>query len=169
MIILRPATIADLDLLRHWDDQPQVIAADPNDDWQWETELARNPDWREQLIAELDGRPIGFVEIIDPALEDEHYWGDVPAGLRAIDIWIGEPDQLNKGYGTVMMQQALARCFAVPEVNAVLIDPLADNTAAQRFYRRLGFEFVEARQFGADHCHVYRLNRDIWQRITVTG
>lgn len=31
-INLRHATFADLDLLRHWDDQPHVIASDPNDD-----------------------------------------------------------------------------------------------------------------------------------------
>jgi aminoglycoside 6'-N-acetyltransferase len=28
---LRPATFADLDLLRHWDEQPHAIASDPND------------------------------------------------------------------------------------------------------------------------------------------
>ena len=50
---LRRATPDDLALLRHWDAQPHVIASDPNDDWQWETELHRDPPWREQLIAEL--------------------------------------------------------------------------------------------------------------------
>ena len=61
-VTLRPATPADIDLLRHWDGQPHVIDSDPNDDWHWETELARTPEWREQLIAELEGRPIGFVQ-----------------------------------------------------------------------------------------------------------
>jgi hypothetical protein len=87
---LRPATLEDLDLLRRWDEQPHVIESDPNDEWNWEYELTRSPDWREQLIAEVDGRAVGFVQIIDPALEESHYWGDCPAHLRAIDIWIGE-------------------------------------------------------------------------------
>jgi aminoglycoside 6'-N-acetyltransferase len=119
---LRPATFADLELLRHWDEQPHVIAADPNDDWAWEVELSRTPDWREYLIAEIDDCPIGFMQIIDPALEESHYWGDVPADLRAIDIWIGDAVNLGKGYGTRMMQLALARCFANPAVSAVLVD-----------------------------------------------
>lgn len=106
---LRPATAADLALLRHWDEQPHVIASDPNDDWGWEVELNRFPDWREQLIAEIDGRSIGFVQIIDPAREDSHYWGEIADGLRAIDLWIGEEADLGKGYGTKMMQLALAR------------------------------------------------------------
>jgi hypothetical protein len=60
MIELRKAVIEDLDVLKYWDKQEHVIASDPNDDWNWEYELTRNPEWREQLIAELDERPIGL-------------------------------------------------------------------------------------------------------------
>lgn len=155
---LRHATPADAALLRRWDQQPHIIAAKNDEDWDWEIELEKTPDWREQLIAEVDRRPIGFLQIIDPAHEESHYWGNVPNGLRAIDIWIGEKDELGKGYGTHMMQLALARCFADATVTAVLVDPLASNTRAHRFYERLGFQFVERRRFGPDECFVYRLN-----------
>lgn len=158
-MILRLATTSDLVLLRHWDQQPHIVAAKGHEDWGWETELQQAPDWREQLIAELDGRPIGFVQIIDPAREESHYWGNVPNGLRAIDLWIGEKDELGKGYGTEMMRLALTRCFADPTVTAVLVDPLTSNTRAHRFYERLGFQFVERRRFGVDDCFVYRLDR----------
>jgi aminoglycoside 6'-N-acetyltransferase len=158
-IRLRPATLADAALLRKWDEQPHVLAADPNDDWNWEVELGRHPDWREQLIAEADGRPVGFVQIIDPQREESHYWGDAPADLRAIDIWIGDEADLGKGWGTRIMALAIERCFAAPSVSAVLIDPLASNVRAHRFYERLGFRFVELRRFGADECFVYRLDR----------
>jgi aminoglycoside 6'-N-acetyltransferase len=156
---LRPARVTDAPLLRRWDEAPHVVASDPNDDWGWESELARSPDWREQLIAEVDGRPIGFVQIIDPAREDSRYWGEIADDLRAIDLWIGDAADLGRGYGTRIMQLALERCFADPAVRAVLIDPLASNTAAHRFYERLGFRFVERRRFGADDCFVYRLDR----------
>ena len=159
LVNLRPATLADVDLLRHWDEQPHVLASDPNDDWAWEVELGRRPDWREQLIAEVDGRPVGFVQIVDPQREESRYWGDVPANLRAIDIWIGNEADLGKSYGTRIMKLALKRCFADPSVSAVLVDPLASNLRAQRFYKRLGFRFVERRLFGTDACAVYRLDR----------
>jgi aminoglycoside 6'-N-acetyltransferase len=162
---LRPATLADLPLLRRWDEQPHVIESDPHDDWQWEQELPRKLDWREQLIAELDGRPIGFMEIIDPARDDSQYWGaDVEPGLRALDIWIGEAADLGQGHGTTMMGLALQRCFAAPEVQAVMIDPIVDNRRAHVFYQRLGFEPIGPRRFGDDLCLVHRLTRERYRQ-----
>lgn len=137
-LLLRPANPADLALLRRWDEQPHIVACDPNDDWDWEVSLHEHPDWREQLIAELDGRPI--------------------------DIWIGAAGDLGRGHGTRMMRLALERCFADGRVTAVLIDPLAANTAAHRFYRRFGFRPVERRRFGRDDCLVHRLERAQWAK-----
>ena len=159
VITLREATIEDLPLLEYWDEQQHVIDCDPSDDWEWATELPKQVPWREQLMAELNGKPIGFIQIIDPALEETHYWGDVEQNLRAIDIWIGEQQNLNKGYGTTMMQLAIERCFANEAVTAILIDPLLSNTAAHRFYERLGFRFLENRRFGNDETAVYILDR----------
>jgi aminoglycoside 6'-N-acetyltransferase len=161
-LTLRSARPGDAPLLRRWDDQPHVLASDPNDEWNWEVELTRAHDWREQLIAEIDGRPVGFLQIIDPAREDSHYWGDAPPDLRAIDIWIGEPTDLGRGYGTRMMHAALERCFASPDVSAVVIDPLESNVRARRFYERLGFVREGPRRFGDDECMVYRLTRADW-------
>ncbi|MEL6650533.1 MAG: GNAT family N-acetyltransferase [Bacteroidota bacterium] len=160
-IILRPASPNDISILRHWDEQPHVLASGA-EDWEWETELYRDPPWREYLIAELDGQAIGFVAIIDPAEEETHYWGDVPSNLRAIDIWIGEVEMLGKGYGTQMMAIALQKCFAPPEVTAVLIDPLLSNTRAHKFYEGLGFRFVREQSFEEDDCYVYELSREDW-------
>ena len=163
-IRLRAATPADLQMLQRWDEQPHVIDSDPNDDWNWETELQRSPPWREMLIAELNNRPIGVVQIIDPFEEETRYWGNIEPNLRAVDIWIGEADCLNKGYGTQMMQLALDRCFENGLVEAVLIDPLVSNTKAIRFYERIGFKRVGERRFNDDDCMVMRLGRKDWQR-----
>ena len=121
-------------------------------------------DWSELLIAEFDGRPIGFLQIIDPAREDSHYWGNIEENSRAIDIWIGETTALGRGFGTRMMHLALKKCFADPHVEAVLLDPLATNTRAHRFYERLGFRPIGLRRFGQDDCIVYRLDHSAWER-----
>jgi aminoglycoside 6'-N-acetyltransferase len=125
-------------------------------------ELAIDPAWRDYFIAENDGRPVGIVQIIDPLLEESHYWGSIEPNLRAIDIWIGEESDLGRGFGTKMMTQALEFCFTTPGVTAVVIDPLEANVAARRFYERIGFRAVGPRRFGEDECIVYRLDRDDW-------
>jgi aminoglycoside 6'-N-acetyltransferase len=162
-ISLRPATIHDLPLLKYWDKKPHVMfstGADAYVEDDWMEEQLRNPSkfvWI--YIAELDGRPIGVVQLCDPANEETHYWCEIEQGLRAIDIWIGEESDLGKGYGTTMMNLAIDKCFETPAVMSITIDPLVINTRAIKFYEKMDFKFLENRYFGEDHCAVYKLNR----------
>ena len=158
-------------MLELWDQQSHVIAAVTDDPAQSE---AFGADWREELaqaspdsyylIAEVDGRPIGAMQVIDPHTEPTHYWGDIEPNLRALDIWIGMADDLGKGYGEAMMRQAFQLCFADSRVTAIIIDPLASNHRAHNFYRRLGFVEETRRHFGPDDCLVHRLTREAWER-----
>jgi aminoglycoside 6'-N-acetyltransferase len=91
MVELRPMRDADLALLAAWDDDGEVAAAlgGRSADWyDWPSELVRDVSWRELLIAEEDGRPIGFIQIADASEEESHYWGDVEPGTWSLDIWI---------------------------------------------------------------------------------
>lgn len=162
-ITLRPATPADVPLLEQWDEEPDVAASDPNDDWDWANDTL-GAEGLENLIAELDGRPIGFIQITDLVRDASRYWGDPQPGFMAIDIWIGEPDARGQGAGRAMMELAIARCFADPAIHTILIDPLKTNTDAIGFYRRLGFTFVENRRFGQDDCAVHALRRTDWEK-----
>jgi aminoglycoside 6'-N-acetyltransferase len=118
----------------------------------------------DNLIAELDGRPIGFIQITNLMTDESRYWGDPQPGVMAIDIWIGEPDVRGQGHGRTMMQQALDRCFTDPSIHTVLIDPIATNTDAIAFYQKLGFTFLENRRFGADDCAVHHITRTQWNK-----
>ena len=177
LVTLRAATLADAPLLTAWDHEPHVIRCttdDPHattarDAGEWEAELCSPTPHFEHLIAEVDGQPIGAMLIIDPALEPTHYWGKIERDLRAIDIWIGPASALGRGYGTEMMTRAIDRCFADATVTAIVIDPLASNLDAHRFYRRLGFRKVGYQSFGEDYCLVHRLERDKWQKLRLQG
>lgn len=170
-IALRPMTLDDVPLLDHWDRQPHVIAATTDDpdqlkafgDAYWPDELALVAPGNQYLIGELDGRPIGAMQIIDPCTEPTHYWGKIEPNLRALDIWIGAVEDLGKRYGEAMMRRAFQLCFADPAVIAIVIDPLASNVRAHKFYRRLGFVPVGPRTFGDDKCLVHRLTRQAWR------
>lgn len=159
---LRPAVPADVPLLHRWDDDPDVAASGGDDDeFDWEYEVPREVAWRELLIAEEDGRPVGFLQLIDAREEESHYWGDIEPGIWAIDIWIGAAADRGRGLGATMMHLALERCFARPDVHTVLIDPLLRNQRAIRFYERLGFEHIGIRWFDQDECAVMRIARPV--------
>lgn len=169
-IDLRVAVSEDVALFERWDRQPHVISATTDDrsadkafpDACWADELAAQNRHSRYLVAELEGRPIGAMQIIDPHLEPTQYWGEIRPKLRALDIWIGEPDCLGQGFGETMMRLAFQMCFAEPAVTAIVIDPLASNVRAHKFYRRLGFKPVGRRRFGADDCLVHELTRQDW-------
>lgn len=158
-------------MLAEWDREPHVIACstdDPEADVafggiQWREELADQSDVSFYRIAEVDDRPIGVMQICDPHLEPPRYWGEIEPDLRAMDIWIGPKDALNRGYGTQMITLAVDDAFADPAVTAIVIDPLNTNTDAHRFYRRLGFEAVGRRMFDEDDCLIHRLTRATWE------
>lgn len=163
---LRPATVDDAEILAAWDREPHVIACSSDDP---DAEVAFGSDWRDEItnsayeltyvMAEVDGRAVGVMAVCDPHTEPSHYWGEIEPGLRAIDIWIGPAEWLNRGVGTQMMAQMIDRCFAEPDVSAIVIDPLNTNVNAHRFYQRLGFQVVGRRMFGDDDCLVMRLDK----------
>lgn len=160
---LRPATLDDVEVLEGWDEDPAV--RDPalvGGWWDWSVELAEGAPWVERLIAEDDGRAIGFVQLLDTAGEPSGYWGDDAApGVWAIDLWIGDVADRGRGYGKRIMHLALDRCVTVHGATAVLVDPLASNIDAHRFYRACGLGLMGERVLDGDRCLVHR-----WTRIS---
>jgi len=155
-------TIDDVVVLARWDDDADVAAAIGGRaaDWyDWPAELIRDVPWRELLIAEEDGRPIGFLQLIEASEEESHYWGDIEPGTWAIDIWIGSPDDRGRGLGAEAMKLALGRVFDQHGAAMVVIDPAVDNRRAIAFYEQLGFERVGVREFRDGECLVMRLSR----------
>jgi aminoglycoside 6'-N-acetyltransferase len=154
--------IDDVALLDRWDDDPDVAAAigGRGAEWyDWPAELIRDVPWREFLIAEDEGRPFGFLQLINASEEESHYWGDIEAGTWAIDVWIGSPGDRGRGLGAEAMKLALGRVFDQHGAEMVVIDPAVDNRRAIAFYENLGFESVGVREFGDDECLVMRLLR----------
>ena len=60
-ITLRSMRPDDVPLIELWDEDPDVAASGGADDWyDWPVEVVRDVAWRELLIAEERGRPVGF-------------------------------------------------------------------------------------------------------------
>jgi aminoglycoside 6'-N-acetyltransferase len=175
MIVLRPATLNDVPLLDLWDLEPDVIPATSDDpdapkafgETSWPDELALVRHDFQYFIAELDGRPIAGLQVIDPHTEPTMYWREVQPHLRAIDIWIGSAADRGQGFGRQVMRLAIEACFRDADVRAIIIDPLVSNTRAHTFYQRLGFRPEGIRELGEDDdvCLVHRLTREDWRKL----
>ena len=140
-IIIRSATEQDVDILSSWwaDGKVMAHAGFPNGlDTDKKKLLDRiikqnrelNPN-HQLLMIEIDGvKPIG-----------EMNYRLVEEDVFEIGIKICDFDEQNKGYGKVAIELLLTH---LKEMNAkkIVLDTNLNNTGAQRFYKRLGFQQV---------------------------
>jgi aminoglycoside 6'-N-acetyltransferase len=137
----RPATNADVPLLRRWRARPHVVAwwGSPEDEDPEEV-LAdkRVAMW----IVEHEGRPFAYAQDYSPHDWAEHPFAHLPHGSRGIDQYIGEPDLLGCGHGRAFVS---AHCEQLFDVGAPAIgtDPHPDNGRAIRSYEHAGFTIVD--------------------------
>ncbi|HYX79649.1 MAG TPA: GNAT family N-acetyltransferase [Actinomycetota bacterium] len=93
-------------------------------------------------IVELKGRPIGYVQF--------YPWEEEPEAIEAIglptipeawglDIFIGEPDLLDRGIGTRTVGLLCGSLFRDRGASAIMIVSAADNARALRAYEKAGF------------------------------
>lgn len=144
-IDFRAVTKKDASLLRRW------ITSSHWQEWWGEpqTEVAEilshlESDSVEPMIAELDGKPVAYVQTYDPHMEDDHPYQDQPFGTLGIDISIGEASDLDKGLGTDILV-ALAEVLFDEGAIRLIIDPDPSNKRAIRCYEKAGFIAFDTR------------------------
>ena len=145
-IVFRPLTAGDLPLLHDWLARPHVVAW-----WGAPPSLAEvEADYAPALVGAIPHwcylayrgeQPVGFVQAYAPvAFHHEGWWLDEhDPGVRGIDQFLADADQLGCGLGTVMVRAFVARLFADPAVSRVQTDPAPENGRAIRCYEKAGF------------------------------
>jgi aminoglycoside 6'-N-acetyltransferase len=146
MISFRPVEEHDVPDLHRWRNEPHVMRWWYEDDDSTPTldvvakNYGPNHDEKEhRFIIEMDGRSIGYVQMY--LLSD---WPEYAALVQekgaGIDLFIGEPDLINKGIGTEVIKRFVEDVvFADPSVDTCIIDPEITNAAAIRAYEKAGF------------------------------
>ena len=85
--------------------------------------------WREGfLVAEMNGNPIGFLAAVMP--------GDGQARILMLAVAEGFR---SRGIGTLLMNHFVQTC-GTRGLRRIELEVRVSNAAAQRFYRRFGFE-----------------------------
>ena len=141
-----PLTHADLPLLHDWLSRPHVVEWWPGPPTLAEVAEEFGPAIagsvpHQCFVALADGVPIGFIQSYTPVgWHHEGWWLDEhDAGVRGIDQFLANAEQLGRGLGTAMVSTFVARLFADPTVTRVQTDPAPGNRRAIRCYEKAGF------------------------------
>jgi RimJ/RimL family protein N-acetyltransferase len=148
-ITFRPLTSADLPMLQEWIARPHVAEwwgeQDTLDEMQahYAPALAGTPA-HQCCIAMREGEPVGFIQSYTPVLwHHEGWWLDEhDPGVRGIDQFLADADQLGKGIGTSLVRAFVDYLFTDPSVTRIQTDPAPDNPRAIRCYEKTGFRRV---------------------------
>lgn len=136
----RPVAAADLPLLSHWRAMPHVAEHWGPPDVEPEGEKLADPRIAMWIVAHR-GRPFAFAQDYSPHDWDDHPFAHLPPGARGIDQYIGEPDLVGRGHGSIFVRLHCDRLFArgAPVIGT---DPHPDNARAIRAYQKAGFAIV---------------------------
>jgi len=96
------------------------------------------------FMVECDDVPIGYVQSWDPHAKADHPCHDQPLGTRGIDQFIGEPDLIGQGHGTVFIRLFVESLFKAGAPR-VVTDPNPRNSRAIRAYTKAGFKEIDRR------------------------
>jgi len=134
----RAMSAADLGMIRHWLDTPEVIRwwGDPDQQHALVSSDLEHPDM-DQFIVSIDGRPFGYIQCYALSTWNQGF-GSQPPGTRGIDQFIGEPDMLGRGHGSDFIRQFVEELLRAGTPR-VVTDPDPANSRAVRAYEKAGF------------------------------
>jgi aminoglycoside 6'-N-acetyltransferase len=135
----RPALRHDLPMLERWLRAPEVVRwwGDPGEQAALLQQDLDEPAMVMRIVS-FAGRPFAYAQDYAVHTWPQPHFADLPAGARAIDTFIGEPDMIGRGHGGAYLRLLAARLRA-EGAPIVAIDPDLDNVRALRAYAKAGF------------------------------
>jgi aminoglycoside 6'-N-acetyltransferase len=97
-------------------------------------------DPTQMFVCMLDDEPVGLVQIY--RLDDNPEYAAAVAlpGAAGLDLFIGEAELLNRGFGTNIIKAATARLWEdYPEITAAMAGPSVGNARSIRAFEKAGF------------------------------
>ena len=117
-------------------------------------------DYDYPFIISLDEKPIGYIVCCDLYAyrtlcpKPKGLFTKEEPGTFCMDLFIGEEDYLDKGYGTKIVKAFVNYIFNHFHAKKILIDPATDNLRAIRCYEKAGFHFLKNEFDGITNCTV---------------
>jgi aminoglycoside 6'-N-acetyltransferase len=112
-------------------------------------------------IAEIDGKPIGFIQSYMVSDYPEHAQSIQLDNSVGVDLFIGEEDLIGKGYGTMLLKQFIEKVIRKEYGNAssVVADPEVANKASVRAFQKAGFQkgAIVSGEYGPEQLMIFEL------------
>ena len=148
VISFRPLVPADFSLLHEWLGRPHVAEW-----WRPTPSLAEveaeflpltgDRSTTRAYVVLGDGRPIGYIQSYVALGSGDGWWPDErDPGVRGIDQFLANAEDLGRGLGGAMIRAFVERLFADPAVTRIQTDPSPANRRAIRCYEKAGFRAV---------------------------
>lgn len=152
-VAFRSVTRADFALLRRWLSAPHVARWWHHDVSPEGLEESFGPGTRgeepgEDLVVEVDGRPVALVQRClwtryPEELEELAPYVDLPEDAATIDYLIGDPADTGRGLGPVIIRALTADTWRVhPTCPAIVVPVPLGNRRSWRALERAGFRQV---------------------------
>jgi aminoglycoside 6'-N-acetyltransferase len=137
--IFRPMTTGDLALIQRWLALSHVRQwwGDPAEQYALVSGDLDEPAM-DQFIFSSAGRAFGYLQCYDLTAWNSGF-GPQAQGTRGIDLFIGEPDMIERGHGSALIRRFVDDLFA-NGLPRVVTDPDPANGRAVRAYQKAGFE-----------------------------
>lgn len=98
-----------------------------------------------KFLAYIDQEPVAYIQYFRVSDWDrQHFPGvDLPEGSIGLDLFIGNPAYLGKGYGAKLLEDFISFVKTIePTCTTIIIDPAPDNIRAIKCYEKVGFKKV---------------------------
>ena len=144
---------SDLPMLHDWLSRPHIVEW-----WGGEDEKPSLAEVREHYlprvlaeenvtpyIAMFGDEPIGYAQSYVALGSGDGWWEDeTDPGVRGIDQFLCNPEQLSKGLGTRLVVALVQLLFSDARVTKIQTDPSPTNVRAIRCYEKAGFRRVRS-------------------------
>lgn len=149
MFIFKKIEITDIPLIISWLKKPHV-----KEYWDADKEYSDEylvnkytnrilEDEIDMFIVSVNGINIAYIQSYYLDREDYDTY-KVNNVSRGIDLFIGDSNYINKGYGTKLLSQFISNyVFSDSSCNVACIDPESANKRAVRTYEKIGFKHVQ--------------------------
>ena len=136
--VFRPMAMADLPMIKHWLALPHVREwwGDPAEQYALVSGDLDEPAM-DQFIVGVGGSDFGYIQCYDLTAWNSEF-GEQPKGTRGIDLFIGEPDMIERGHGSGLIRTFVDDRLA-QGLPRMVTDPDPENPRAIRAYEKAGF------------------------------